>query len=167
MNENSIKLKSINEILTDKDSFFIPSYQRGYRWTQQQVVDLLNDIWEFTLKEKTKDEFYCLQPIVVKERNNQWEVIDGQQRLTTIYIILTYINNNIFKSSNDLFTIEFETRESSQEFLRNIDTDKKDENIDYFHICAALKNVEDWFTKQGNAALVATKFYPVLLETQK
>lgn len=167
MNENSIKLKSINEILTDKDSFFIPSYQRGYRWTQQQVVDLLNDIWEFTLKEKTKDEFYCLQPIVVKERNNQWEVIDGQQRLTTIYIILTYINNNIFKSSNDLFTIEFETRESSQEFLRNIDTDKKDENIDYFHICAALKNVEDWFTKQGNAALVATKFYPVLLDNTK
>lgn len=165
--ENSIKLKSINEILTDKDSFFIPSYQRGYRWTQQQVVDLLNDIWEFALKEKTKDEFYCLQPIVVKERNNQWEVIDGQQRLTTIYIILTYINNNVFKSSNELFSIEFETREASQEFLRNIDSDKRNDNIDYFHICSALENIENWFAQKGNAALVATKFYPVLLDNTK
>ena len=46
--ENNIELKSVSELLGMK--FFIPSYQRGYRWTEQQVMDLLNDIWEFSQK---------------------------------------------------------------------------------------------------------------------
>ena len=50
MAENKIELKSINELLGMK--FFIPLYQRGYRWTEQQVKDLLNDIWEFSKKKK-------------------------------------------------------------------------------------------------------------------
>ena len=50
MAENKIELKSVSELLGMK--FFIPSYQRGYRWTEQQVKDLLNDIWDFSKKEK-------------------------------------------------------------------------------------------------------------------
>ena len=90
---NSIKLYSISELLGRK--FFIPSYQRGYRWDKQQVEDLLNDLLAFASKKhKTEKEFYCLQPIVVKrcdqetlsqhnllqdDNNNVWyEVIDGQ-----------------------------------------------------------------------------------------
>ena len=42
MAENKIELKSVRELLGMK--FFIPNYQRGYRWTEQQVLDLLNDI---------------------------------------------------------------------------------------------------------------------------
>ncbi|MFC1930043.1 DUF262 domain-containing protein [Chloroflexota bacterium] len=53
-----ISLKCILELLDNH--FIIPSYQRGYRWTSQEVNDLLNDIWEFTQKDqKTKKEFYC------------------------------------------------------------------------------------------------------------
>jgi len=87
-----LELKSISEIL--EYDFFIPSYQRGYRWGEQQVKDLLNDIWEFS-QNKTNDEFYPLQPIVVfnDEENNRFEVIDGQQRITTIYIIFKYLSN--------------------------------------------------------------------------
>lgn len=81
-------LKSINELLGEH--FYIPYYQRGYRWTAQQVNDLLNDIWTFATKPKSKDienEFYCLQPIVVKHKQWSesgqnligWEVVDGQQ----------------------------------------------------------------------------------------
>jgi uncharacterized protein with ParB-like and HNH nuclease domain len=90
----NLELKSISEIL-DKD-FFIPSYQRGYRWGEQQVTDLLNDINEFTNKTKQKDEFYCLQPIVIRydKDNKYYKVIDGQQRLTTIYIILKYLQES-------------------------------------------------------------------------
>lgn len=86
--ENEIKLLSINEII--KEKFLIPSYQRGYRWEKRQVTELLDDIWEFSQQERKKDEFYCLQPIVVKKNGDKWEVIDGQQRLTTIYIILYF-----------------------------------------------------------------------------
>jgi uncharacterized protein with ParB-like and HNH nuclease domain len=66
MEENKIELKSVGELLGM--SFNIPNYQRGYRWTKQQVEDLLNDIWEFHKKEKSNTEFYCLQPLVVKKR---------------------------------------------------------------------------------------------------
>ena len=102
MAENKIELKSINELLGMK--FFIPLYQRGYRWTEQQVKDLLNDIWEFSKKKKQEYEFYCLQPLVVKlmsdeektkcklDNNDEWyEVIDGQQRLTTVSLFLAAI----------------------------------------------------------------------------
>ena len=82
-------LKSIGEILNK--NFYIPSYQRGYRWDKQQVLELLNDIYEFSKKKsKEESEFYCLQPIVLlkDEENDYYKVIDGQQRLTTILLIL-------------------------------------------------------------------------------
>ena len=66
MVENNIELKSVQDLFGME--FHIPNYQRGYRWTEQQVKDLLNDIWEFHKKEKSETEFYCLQPLVVKRR---------------------------------------------------------------------------------------------------
>ena len=103
---NSICLKSVYDLLDM--NFFIPDYQRGYRWSQNQVTDLLNDIYSFASKKgKSDEEFYCLQPIVVKKCNqetmdkynlidgfgdNTWyEVVDGQQRLTTIKILFLYL----------------------------------------------------------------------------
>lgn len=109
---NDITLKSVRNLLGMK--FFIPSYQRGYRWTEQQVKDLLNDIKEFI--DNGTNNIYCIQPLVVKERDQDilskikkansidevkqfllgsWEVIDGQQRLTTIKIILTVCKKNL------------------------------------------------------------------------
>ena len=104
------------EKLLEKD-FFIPSYQRGYRWKKRQVIDLLDDIIEFQKKDKEKGEFYCLQPIVVTEKENKtWEVIDGQQRLTTLYIILSYLEDarKIMFSSFEKFSISYETREKEE-----------------------------------------------------
>lgn len=92
--DNTLELKTINEL--QQYSFYIPSYQRGYRWTPNEVEDLLNDISEFTprlVDDSDEKTWYCLQPIVVKKNENkQFEVIDGQQRLTTIYLILHYLN---------------------------------------------------------------------------
>lgn len=86
--------------------FFIPHYQRGYRWTKTQVKQLLDDIEQFTptyLNARGALSFYCLQPVVVKAMDTaekqlhnlegEWyEVIDGQQRLTTIFLIIQGIN---------------------------------------------------------------------------
>ena len=131
MEENKIELKSVSELLGMK--FFIPNYQRGYRWTEQQVKDLLNDIWEFSKKKKQEYEFYCLQPLVVKRKDEDvlnsikaatsieevetllkgsWEVIDGQQRLTTLFIILSVLEEK------SLYSIEYETRDDSKDFLK-------------------------------------------------
>lgn len=122
-------------------NFYIPSYQRGYRWTEQQVTDLLNDVWEFMQKKEnsTPDAFYCLQPLVVKKIENQWHVIDGQQRLTTIYIILSCLGES------KLYSLEYETRPNSKYFLTKIQMEEKDnDNIDYFHMIQTRNTVNDW-----------------------
>lgn len=67
--KSKISLKTINELLNK--NFFIPSYQRGYRWKKRQVKELLDDIWEFINRKKEEDEFYCLQPVVIKECNEE------------------------------------------------------------------------------------------------
>ena len=171
---NKIELKSINELFGM--NFYIPAYQRGYRWNFQQVKDLLEDIQEFIVKKK--EGFYCIQPLVVKRsipdgkindfktglykicntesekllvdeteklifENTQWEVIDGQQRLTTIYILLQILDDK------NKYAIEYQTRQDSKSFLDNIDKTKKEENIDYFHIAEAKNTIEDWFKEKG------------------
>ena len=69
-----IKPKKIKEINFSDNIFLIPSYQRGYRWDSKQVEELLDDIYEVYV---TKQESYCLQPIVVsKIEANKYEIID-------------------------------------------------------------------------------------------
>ncbi|MDE6693003.1 MAG: DUF262 domain-containing protein, partial [Muribaculaceae bacterium] len=79
----------ISKFIDSGISFFIPSYQRGYRWGSVEILRLLADINNF---DPVQDgEFYCLQPVVVRfdKSNNYWRLIDGQQRLTTIFLILS------------------------------------------------------------------------------
>lgn len=154
---NSISIKPINELL--QHSFFIPAYQRGYRWTKEQVEDLLNDINEFSLKEipnSNEKTWYCLQPIVVKQKGeNQWEVIDGQQRLTTIYLILYYLNQGGIEK---LFELKYETRENSANYLQNELREGKidDTNIDYYFISSAYSTICKWFKNEGNSFKIET-----------
>lgn len=147
-----IELRTINELL--KENFFIPSFQRGYRWNSEQVDDLLNDLLEFYLKEKNKEEFYCLQPIVVTPNGSKYSVIDGQQRLTTIYIILTYLKDLMQYLGKNNFTIEFQTRKGSENFLKEIDITKKSENIDYHHMCLAMETISAWFSSKDGSTKI-------------
>lgn len=165
---NKLELIPIEKLL--EKSFFIPSYQRGYRWKERQVIDLLEDILEFQKKDKEKGEFYCLQPIVVtKNEKDSWEVIDGQQRLTTLYILLSYLEEarKIMFSSSEKFSISYETREkeecSSKKFLEEIllTADVNNKNIDFFHISNAFLTIKKWF--EGNSINKAD-FLNVLLK---
>lgn len=154
-----LELKSISEIL--KKKFYIPSYQRGYRWDTRQVEDLLEDILEFS-KRKERNllkprEFYCLQPIVVKydEKEKHYRVIDGQQRLTTIYILLKYFEEarKFFDKNKIIYEIIYETRnkesEDSWEFLQKINNIEKINkiNIDFYYMSNAYLTIQSWFAK--------------------
>ena len=114
---SELMLKSIYDLL-DKN-YFIPSYQRGYRWEKRQIQDLLEDLYSFACdKDKSDGSFYCLQPVVVRKcndltkaanglqselDNNEWyEVIDGQQRLTSLSFLEC---SNITLSSLVLFVL--------------------------------------------------------------
>ncbi len=156
MNNNSIDLRSINSLLTDEQGqptrFRIPAYQRGYRWAALQVTQLLDDIWEFiqTSEEGKRQTFYCLQPLVIKAHaGGDYEVVDGQQRLTTIYILLTYLKDIAAMLGKARFQLMFETRrEANDPFLQNINLARADENVDYFFICEAYKAIEAWFSER-------------------
>lgn len=68
-------------------TFSIPNYQRGYRWTKREVRALLDDLLAFG-KDGDADEPYCLQPLVLQKKDGKIWVVDGQQRLTTMAIVL-------------------------------------------------------------------------------
>lgn len=135
----------------DKSSFLIPSYQRGYRWRKENVELLLDDIEEWMVNQAKQEipseqDFYCIQPIVViaatasEGENTQWELIDGQQRLTTLYIILKAIGNTA-----NIFRIDYQTRKRTLQFLQNLgtETDLVD-NIDFAYIQEAYTCAKQW-----------------------
>ncbi len=84
----NISLKSIVDFENNNINFYIPSYQRGYRWKSRQVSQLIDDIDAFTNAESSP--FYFLQALAVTKdiENNRVNVVDGQQRLTTLNLIL-------------------------------------------------------------------------------
>lgn len=147
MTDNKIGLKSISELL--EMNFFIPSYQRGYRWTEQQVKDLLDDINNFRVEKIPNIEeqtWYCLQPLVVKHKDgNTWEVIDGQQRLTTIYLILKELNGLLPDSK---IQIKYETRTDTK--VETITKESVKGNIDEHFMVDALKVISEYSEKGFN-----------------
>jgi len=188
MSENTLTTKPISSLF--EKNFFIPSYQRGYRWTKQQVKDIMNDISNFSpLPIDNTDEktWYCLQPIVVKvcdedmkkknhlEQSETWyEVIDGQQRLTTIYLIGHYINEMWRgKDKDPELQLKYETRDGSTEFLSDLMINSKNEivintiNIDYFHITSAYNTIHKWIGSKENSKYTKDSFIDKFINNTK
>ena len=87
----SLELCSVSELVKRNEACLnVAFYQRGYRWKSQQVQQLLNDIGSFSSTHKAT--FYFLQALVVSEKDGIWNVVDGQQRLTTIALIQKVLN---------------------------------------------------------------------------
>ena len=154
-----IEQKSIRDIIDKKINFNVPAYQRGYRWDKLNVTDLLDDLLEF-MQETNRGKFYCLQPLVVKKIGvNQYNVIDGQQRLTAIFIILKYLEN-LLKEENgidEIYTLSYETRKDSKDFLQNIagkTQDESNQNMDYFCIYQAYEAIKSWFKNKNASELL-------------
>lgn len=147
-------MKSISQL--DDMHFLVEDYQRGYKWTPTEVKQLLDDINEFN-----GDGFYCLQPVVVKRHaeTDKIELIDGQQRITTLYLILSYLGKTAF-------FIDYRTRQSSACFLKDINSineennweaylskqeNFKNDNIDNYHFFNAYKKIQNWFIGKGES----------------
>ena len=135
-NQILLETKLVGEI---EGTFYVPSYQRGYRWGEDEVLRLLNDVYTNGKKN------YCLQPVVVRKSNDSYELIDGQQRLTTLYLIYRYMKNVNPFFSDPAFNLIYETREHSEDFLRSIDLNRREENIDFWFIANAYETIKTWF----------------------
>lgn len=159
----NLEEKIISEI---SGNFIIEAYQRGYRWGEAEVERLFEDISEIPDGQK-----YCLQPVVVKNVNGVYELIDGQQRLTTLYLIMKYLNAYVDIN----YCIEYTTRKSvnghkgSKELLETIDTidlDASSSNIDELFIKKAYGWVKAWFkgekSKMMNFANKLQKYVTII-----
>jgi uncharacterized protein with ParB-like and HNH nuclease domain len=161
-NVASLTPKKVSEL---GSSFFIPDYQRGYRWGRHNVRQLLNDI-------RDSKGVYYLQPVVVCPHNHRdedskeynYDVIDGQQRLTTLLIIYKGLESiyNMMESnplgfnilSIDLvkcaFTLSYQTRNDSEDLLNSIkdkSIDEAREFADFLYMYHAYQEVYSWFTE--------------------
>ena len=173
---NSIETIPIGQLILNKETpnreirvehYLIPSYQRGYRWTELHVKALLEDIDDFLKNQAVAGatlESYCLQPIVVvaqqdKQGKRIWEIVDGQQRLTTLYIILKRLGKPCFR----LF---FDKRPNSNEFLSSLSTETYRHDTPDFHFMSeAYRCIDEWFKNKGMDDVVyADDFATTLLK---
>jgi hypothetical protein len=102
--------KFVGEI---KGEFFVPSYQRGYRWGEDEVTRLLDDVYQ------NGKNNYCLQPVVVVKRGKALSMLMGQQRLQPC-IYLKYMRMPTHSFSEPAFSISYETREQSSRFFEDV-----------------------------------------------
>jgi len=177
---NSIKMKSLIE-LRDGRIFYVPAYQRGYRWNEEQVKDLLDDLYSFAIG-KNEKQFYCLQPVIVKKiskNSTQWktitenhpqidqekdmyEVVDGQQRLTTLYILLQYIIDHTTDEEDKedeqkaMYKLIYETRKNLSDYLQKIGEKTIFDNIDEKHASNAYQCIKKWIENKKTPNLKAS-----------
>jgi len=162
-------LYSINDLFSDtgylsfesKSHYHIPLYQRGYKWKPKHVTKLLDDIRHFNHGD---DKFYCLQNITIVPRGTVYNVVDGQQRLTTLSLILQYMgetelvkdkvkfpDNSIRKYSNE-FLNDFVNQNGediiNQSWYDFIDDSPNYDHQDISHMFTVYQTIQSWFSKQ-------------------
>ena len=162
MTNAKLETRFVSEI---EGKFLVPDYQRGYRWGTAEVTRLLDDVYNLLNFGSGKNPLngsknYCLQPIVVKRLDeNYFEVIDGQQRLTTIFLIYKYIYS-AGQSDEPKFSIDYVTRKDSADFLMNIESKLNDKNnyIDFYFMANAYTSIKNWFELKKDIRKTARYF---------
>ena len=149
---------SISEIfysyLKDDEYMVIPSYQRGYEWDADDIRILLDDIANFTVAGLDDDKFYCLQHITLIKKNDKdghtfYNIVDGQQRITTLAIILSfYGKGQMFENK-----LRYEVRTETGKFLKDYiftrkywseNYSEKPRHKDEYYIMQAANIVREW-----------------------
>lgn len=124
-------------ILFNNVKYEIPIYQRNYAWGENQIQQLIDDIYD-------SNGTYFLGNLIVNQKNTGvYEVIDGQQRLTTLYLLEKYLNMDFFNGS-----LCFEAREKSNRTLSIIGTEERSNLLDELQskeLINGYKMIEDYF----------------------
>ncbi|MCC5915744.1 MAG: DUF262 domain-containing protein [Cryomorphaceae bacterium] len=174
------------DYLKDNQFYNIPEYQRGYKWTDKQINQLLDDIKEFETGDD-EDLFYCLQNItLVLNAENKLNVVDGQQRLTTIALLLAYLDESERVKSKLVYSVRKPSNEfiqhvisNNDSFLTNIvatndfdaflsETESNGNDYDYqdiYFMYQAIHTIDNWF--DDNESIVKTAFKEKLLKNVK
>lgn len=149
--ENSLD-RTISQIWSER--YVIPLYQRNFAWTEDQIGQLLQDLYDHTPKSKADFEsagnYYLGSLVLLKRRDGHWEVIDGQQRLTALHLICRYLN--ILEAPR----LSFDSRPSVEKFLDNLFSTKS-----WSEIVKENQNTEDNKTIRLKEALSIIDSYQI------
>ena len=170
-----LKLAHLGDLMGMR--FNIPYYQRGYRWEAKQVLDLLDDLFEFQRSTPTKGQFYCLQPLVAcrneslsHEGRLVFDAIDGQQRLTTLFLLMGYLRMPVFELRYERAVGKgedpcvWENGMLAYEGLKQLPDEDMAGNPDYFYMKQAMACIEGWFLeKEKNYPRIQRMMEVVLL----
>ena len=154
----------------------IPEYQRGYKWNDANIVALLNDIEKFRQETGNAEAtFYCLQNItLVKNTNaNCFHVVDGQQRLTTLLILLSFLQHETDSTPLLLENkLQYSIRPETHEFITKQvltghiwEKETVPERKDQYYIREVARSIQAWFKE--NTATDKGKFLEILLSRVK
>lgn len=111
-----------NSSIFNSTKYSIPLYQRDYAWEEKQIVQLIDDIDDVDM-----DNNYYIGSLIVANRNRLYEVVDGQQRLTTLFLLLSYLSIDTVNKD----ALSFSCREKSNYTLRHIRQILNDERDKY------------------------------------
>ena len=176
MNETQIYDKNfaplpIADLLDGKHHFVIPSFQRGYRWEEKQVTDLLEDIKQFANDDNVKSDSYFLQPVVVKACKyngmEAYEVLDGQQRLTTMRLLLKRLLKRLGEDEREMYQDSLYDIVYTNRPQLDFDNPQAAENIDSYYLSEAKMIIDDWFKEQTKNKQNLNNFTGALLYDQK
>ncbi len=124
------------------DDYIIPAYQRNYAWGEPEVVQLIQDIMDVAVQKKT-DDYYIGSLVVYRRADGCFEIIDGQQRHTTLSILLAVLKNEYRQAINgiDHSNLGFDSRKVSDRTLRKcfIDPGRKSDEPEERNITAAYE----------------------------
>lgn len=143
-----VKTLTISDLFDDKNkcNYIIPIYQRNYAWGDDEISSLLQDIKNACEKNKEQDKNYYIGSLVVYRRENgDFEVIDGQQRLTTFTLIMHQLGK---LGSKNVF---FEHRDESEQALSNLNSEKLPSNFSQA-LEIINKGIHEWGDNKTNIA---------------
>lgn len=146
---------SVKDIVSKYKKFNVPSLQRTYRWGEKEITLLLNDLYEFYNANKdSPNAFYPLQPLILKKNKNYdcYDILDGQQRLTTIKLIGAYLKSKDHNLNACNIDISYESRSNVEEIFLEIDknsddnlSDKYKDKMELYYISKAFACIKNWF----------------------
>ena len=145
-----VKTLTVSDLFDNdnKCNYIIPIYQRNYAWGDNEISSLLQDIKNACEKNKEQDKKYYIGSLVVYRRENDgFEVIDGQQRLTTLTLIMHHLDKLVFRN------VCFEHRDESEQALSNLNSEKLPSNFSQ-----ALKTIKKVIDGWGNDKDEIVKF---------
>lgn len=136
--DNHLKMIPVSKIFSDVH-YEVPIYQRNYAWGSDQIEQLIEDI------RSTKNDYFLGNLIVNQKENNVYEVIDGQQRLTTLFLLERYLG---IAFAND--ALRFEARDKANRTLATLpNTNQLTDELLSSEIKEGYKIIDNYFEKTG------------------